>query len=462
MLRDEPTVRVRCFQYRGPDATGYLGEGIAEELIDTLSRTRGLRVIAGAETNDEASTNHEEAETLIVSGTVERQDNRFRIVARLMNTRTETQLWSDVFLAEFADLFAAQELIAQRVAEALRVEFDTAAVHDRIPEESVELYLRARQQVRLDKFLGDDGAIALLDESLKLAPGLKPAIAWRSLAIARSFWDSRVPSELTLADAEEQVTIALEEAGSQAESHLAAAILAGQAVDYAETVKHITNTLAVAPTCGTAHFYLGEIQCNTGRLIEGEERLRLALQLDPSLRYVEFNLLRLEAFRGNWAPVEEALAAHQASSEHLDGATISTFLRMSMWAQRDEWLTPIARWARMADGQHYREFFGTAASHLRAPTDPQSFDTYVRDMAALSPSIRFRSLLLQLLVEAHSRTGEEELALSALEEAVGRCSFIDIDWMERCPSTLALRSDARFLRLAEIVRDRAETIWTRL
>jgi serine/threonine-protein kinase len=460
MLRDEPTIRVRCFQYRGPEDTSYLGEGVAEELIDTLSRTRGLRVIAGASTGDEESTNQDGPLALIVNGRVERQGNRFRIVVRLINARTETQLWTDVFSAEFADLFAAQEQIAQRVAEALRLEFETAARHDRIPQESVELYLRARQQARLDKYLGDDGAIALLERSLVLAPGLRPAMAWRALAMARSFWDSRVPSELTLAEVEEQVTVALQHAGTQAESHLAAAILAGQSAQYAQSVKHLTATLEVAPTCGTAHYYLGEMQCNTGRLLEGEERLRLAMQLDPSLRYAEFPLLRQYAFRGNWAPVEKALAAHQAASSHVDGAMLSTFLRMAMWAHRDEWLSPITRWAKIAGGQHYYEFFNNAVSYLRAPTEAASFDAAVRTMAASMESIRFRSLLYQLLAEAHACTGEEDLALLALEEAVGRHAFIDIDWMERSPSTLHFRTDARFLRLVEIVRERAESIWT--
>lgn len=454
MLRGEPSLRVRPFQYRGPADTNYLGDGIAEELVDCLSRTRGLRVIASV-TPDESDSKAEAS--VLVDGTVHRQGNRFRIIARLTNADTKTQLWSEVFQGEFEDLFAAQEEIARRVAESLRLEVQTAAQHQRIPPEAVQLYYKARKQVKARQIQGPGGAIDLLDRCLELAPELTAAIGWRALAIARSFWDMNRAHEFTLEEIGTMVESALVCAPSQAESHLAAAVLASQLGDYRKAAVHLGDCLEVAPTCAEAHSYLAELQCATGRQEEGFERLRLASSLDPSLGdWNNYSVMRRRAYEGDWDEVERMLHL-QANRPRIDGMLLPQYFRFGMWARREDWLAKVAELAQQRDND-MTMFFMQGVKYLQGEVEPSAFQLGITTAARESKSLRFGALILQVGVEAHSSVGEHELALEALEAAV-RSSFNDIDWIDHCPVIDPLRADARFQRLAEIIRQRAASVW---
>jgi serine/threonine-protein kinase len=455
MLRGEPTVAVRSFAYRGPDDTSYLGDGITEELIDSLSRTRGLRVVVA--TNGEPLSDPDEIGAF-VDGTVQRQGNRFRIIARLTSAQSKTQLWSEVFQGEFEDLFEAQELIARKVAEALRIEVQASARPGDLPAKAAQLYLKARQQVRRRVVLGEGGAIELLERCLELAPSFAPAIAWHSLASARSFWDERSGTDKSVEDLRSLVDEALERAPAQAESHLAAAVLCNQSGEYARCARHLAECLEVAPTCAEAHAYLGELQCSTGRVAEGFERLRLARHLDP-LRSVfsSFAFVRNIALAGDWEAVEgEIEQVHQGVRE-INAATLALFYRFGLWARREDWLEQVLKWSQ-AGGGYATRLFREGSGYVLGRQSAESFDAGLRSAAESMHSLRFRTLLYQILTDSHAYVGESELALAALESAAG-CILNDIDWMQRCPVLEPLRSDARFQRLHDIVQRRAESVW---
>jgi TolB-like protein/DNA-binding winged helix-turn-helix (wHTH) protein len=104
----------------------YLSDGIAEEILDRLTRIDGLRVIARTSSftfRDQRADIREIAEKLHVShvleGSVRRAGDHVRITTQLVEVSSNSHLWSKIYDRELGDLFAVQDEIAASVATAL-------------------------------------------------------------------------------------------------------------------------------------------------------------------------------------------------------------------------------------------------------------------------------------------------------------------------------------------------------
>ena len=97
-----------------------------------LSHTRGLKLIAlgatrrFAEDRDPSKVGRELGADSIVDGTVQLAGERVRLSARLVDP-AGVQVWSERFDGRFEDVFALQESMGRRVAEALRLELSAIA-----------------------------------------------------------------------------------------------------------------------------------------------------------------------------------------------------------------------------------------------------------------------------------------------------------------------------------------------
>jgi TolB-like protein/Tfp pilus assembly protein PilF len=107
----------------------YLSDGLAEEMLNLLAKIPELRVISrtsafaykGKDVNlrqiaEELDVAH------VLEGSVRRSGNRLRITAQLIDARTDTHLWSEVYDRELADVFDIQDDIAGRVARELEIQ----------------------------------------------------------------------------------------------------------------------------------------------------------------------------------------------------------------------------------------------------------------------------------------------------------------------------------------------------
>jgi serine/threonine-protein kinase len=107
----------------------YFADGMTEELISTLSRIDGLRVIARTSVmrykaggnKDVAEIGRELKVGTVLEGSVRKSANQLRITAQLIDVQTQEHLWSREYDRVLQDVFAIQIDIAQQVA-ALKVD----------------------------------------------------------------------------------------------------------------------------------------------------------------------------------------------------------------------------------------------------------------------------------------------------------------------------------------------------
>ncbi len=131
----------------------YFSDGLADEIINALTRIPGLRVTArtssfafrGREQDVREIGTRLGASTLL-EGSVRRSGNRVRISAQHVSAKDGYHLWSDTYDRELSDIFAIQDEIARAIAKALSIRLEPGNVVEPSTDdmEAYKLWLRGR------------------------------------------------------------------------------------------------------------------------------------------------------------------------------------------------------------------------------------------------------------------------------------------------------------------------------
>lgn len=235
---------------------GYIADGMAEEILNRLTKSGGLRVIARSSSfafRGQAADIREIAETLGVShvleGSVRRSGDRVRITAQLISAADNSHAWSETYDRDMGELLGVQDEIAGSVATALRVTLAGVSPDSSGPAspEAFELFLQGRFFYNR-RAPGDiERAAQYFRDSLARDPSF--ARAWAALAGAYALQLSEG------LDTEEKVRPLQGEA-------------AKKAVEY-------------GPGLAVAHARLAQYYYEVGERSKGEEHFARAKALDP-------------------------------------------------------------------------------------------------------------------------------------------------------------------------------------
>jgi serine/threonine-protein kinase len=449
------------FRYHGPPAQAYLAEALAEEVIDLMSHTRGLRVVgSGAsarfkDDRDPRRVGQELSVHYVVDANVQATTRALRVAARLIDTDSGTQLWSERFEGALDDAFDLQDSLSRRIAEALRVALSVGAARAEAPEAAIEAYLRGRRALAQSKYTGEGGAIPLLEQALALAPAFAPALATYAMAAVRCWFIPGVdPTRDWESLAKESVARALAEAPDLAETHQASALVSMQFGRLPEAARSLCRAIEFAPTYAGAHQSLGAMLVEAGRTEAGLKHLRLAAQLDPSPQLALVAIARQHALDGDWAAFEGEARALRESS--FPGWPF-TAARTAAWRGDSEALRAVV--AREAESTF--PMARVAALYARAALGEAAPRALVGLLEATTPgpmAPRFRALISQCVCEVLCVRADLEGAEAALREAVAQ-ELVDLAWLERCPVLEPLRDRSAYRESLPVVRTRADQIW---
>lgn len=150
-------IAVLPFADRSPGQDqAYLGDGLAEEVLNSLSGVEGLQVAARTSSFAFRSSTETALEIgrqlnvgWLLEGSAQRNADRLRVSASLIETQSGRQVWTDVFESDSGDFFAVQDSIATAIVGALLGRLDlpdaTASRHVASPE-AQDAYYRGRAQ----------------------------------------------------------------------------------------------------------------------------------------------------------------------------------------------------------------------------------------------------------------------------------------------------------------------------
>jgi len=272
----------------------FFADGITEELIQTLSRIAGLRVIARTsimryKRSEKAPPEiaRELGATAVVEGGIQRAGRRVRITARLLDPTTSEALWSEAYDREVEDVFELQSEISRRVAASLEVQIlrtEQRALERSFTEDvrAHDLYLRGRHQLNQRTEESLRRALASFRGSLRQDPRFGRAYAGIADAYSTLAWleFQRPHQAFPRARMAAQKAISLDPGLAEAHASLGfVRFLFDRAWEGAE--EEFRTAIRLDPSYPTAHQFYSDLLKATGRLEEAEAEVRRALELDP-------------------------------------------------------------------------------------------------------------------------------------------------------------------------------------
>jgi serine/threonine protein kinase/Tfp pilus assembly protein PilF len=168
----------------------YFSDGLAEEIINALTKLPGLKVIA--RTSAFAFKGKQEdirriAESLgvahIVEGSVRKSGNRIRVTTQLIAAADGTHIWSDRYDREMTDFFSVQDEICQAIVDKLRVKLSDCYSLVKRNKENIEAYnLFLKGRYHLLKMSAEGFAKSKEHYEQAIAKDPNFALAWVGLA----------------------------------------------------------------------------------------------------------------------------------------------------------------------------------------------------------------------------------------------------------------------------------------
>jgi adenylate cyclase len=173
----------------GDPAQDYFADGVTENLTTDLSRIRDSFVIARntaftfkGKNLDAKEIGKELGVRYVLEGSVQRDQNRVRVNAQLIDAQSGAHLWADRFEEDASDLFKLQDQVVARLANSLGYELVRAEAekggHSKNPD-AIDLAMRGQvllQQTTPTKD-NNDAARAVFERALAIDPNYAAALA---------------------------------------------------------------------------------------------------------------------------------------------------------------------------------------------------------------------------------------------------------------------------------------------
>jgi TolB-like protein/Tfp pilus assembly protein PilF len=296
----------------------YFSDGLAEELINALTRVPGLRVASrtsafrfrGADVDIRQVGKGLQVAT-VVEGSVRRAGSRLRVTVQLINVEDGYHLWSERYDRQMADVFDIQdeivEAIVKAIAPALVGDARKAVRRSTGNLEAYELYLKGRHHWHLRT----PSAMRVAQQSFEQVITLDSEYALAYAGLADCFSIRRVYGWIPAAPgcdrAHEAITRAIALDTKLAEVHLshAAYVLYFEA-EWRGAEASLRQAIAVNPQFAGALAYLGFLQATDGRAAEALAHSDLAIAIDPLSTYIHYLAAVTNFVAGRFDGTEQA------------------------------------------------------------------------------------------------------------------------------------------------------------
>jgi TolB-like protein/class 3 adenylate cyclase/Tfp pilus assembly protein PilF len=322
----EKSIAVLPFENLSSDKeNAYFTDGVHDEILTNLAKIADLKVISRTSVMQYKSGRARNLRKIgkelgvahVLEGSVQREVNKVRVIAQLIDARTDAHLWAQTYDRDLADVFAIQSEIAKAIADQLQAKLspnEKKAIEQPPTTDlaAFDLYSRAKSILLTASFsvTGDPDlrkAIELLDEAVKRDPSFFDAYC--QLAYAHGYfygvWGDHTPARLALAEAALQAVTRLRP--DAAETHLARAqyLYLGPR-DYAGALAELEIARRALPNDPRVFEFTGYILRRRGQQEEGLQNLQRAVELDPR-NFLTLQQIALSyQFLGRYA---EAIAA---------------------------------------------------------------------------------------------------------------------------------------------------------
>lgn len=294
-VAEKPSVAVLPFEDLSPDKDQeYFCDGLAEELINRLTKIESLRIPARASAFSFKGKERDFAEIgeklnvkMVLDGSVRKAGNKLRITVQLVSVADSYPVWSEMYECNLEDTFSLWDQISLAVVDNLKIELlgeEKAKLMKRYTDnlEAYNLYVQGRFFWNKRTEDGLNRAIDYFEQALKL--DLEYALAYAGIADAYSMlsaYNYLPPHEIN-PKARAAVLKALEIDNTLAEVYTSLAhIKERYDFDWRGSEEDYKRAIELNSNYPLAHHWYGSLLRSIGRFSESHEEFTKALELDP-------------------------------------------------------------------------------------------------------------------------------------------------------------------------------------
>ena len=363
----------------------YFSDGIAEEILNALTKIPNLKVAARTSsfafkgTNANAQAIGEQlGVSTVLEGSVRKEGNTIRVTAQLIDANDGFHLWSGTYTRELHSVFAIQDEISRAIVSQLEI---TLTGGDQAPlvavatdnTEAYDEYLRGRYQWNRRSEESLFAAVDHFRRAIHLDSGF--ALAYAGLADASvvfPVWSRTVDPMAMYAQAEAAALQALALDSTLAGPHAALGFVKywGRH-EWEEGERELRRAIDLKPAYATAHQWLALLLAFVGRLDEAETEARTALALDPLSIVINVNVGNQLLYQRRYdAAIEQLERTLELAPEWVGPHMVLASAR-ALTNEYGQAATSIARWAEgFGFDPTWAETWAAAAEEYRTTGRP--------------------------------------------------------------------------------------------
>ena len=422
------SIAVLPFTNMSADAENeYFTDGMAEEIINALSKIQSLRVASRTasfafkgKSEDIAEIGRKLKVSTFLEGSVRKMGNRLRITAQLVNVADGYHLWSERYDREMEDIFAIQDEISQAIVVALRVilsEGEKKQIEKAraVNVQAYDYYLRGRQYFHQLRRKSLEYARQMFAKAIEIDPEYARAHAGVAdcYSLLYTYFDAR---EFNLRQADKASSKALELEPDLAEGHVAKGLAVSLSKRFDEAEQEFETAMRIDPKLFQAAYWFARARLSQGSFDEAVKLFERAAALRPE----------------DWE-TQHFLAQALMSAGRLEEAQAIRRRELKLLEQHLE-LNP----------EDPRACILGAATYANLHETDRAIELAERAMA-VDPE---DPMLLYNVACTYAQLGKTEESLSALERGVEK-GWGDKNWIEHDADLDPIREDPRFKAIVE-------------
>ncbi len=336
----DKSVAVLPFENLSADKeNAFFADGVQDEVLTDLSKVADLKVISRTSVmqyRDPGRNLREIGHALdvafIVEGSVQSAGNKIRVMAQLIDARTDVHQWAEHYDRDLADVFAIQSEIAQNIASQLQSKLSPGekAAFAQPPTtdlKAYEFYTRARVVQVWDNPGGAEGSLreklTLLEDAVRHDPGF--ALAYCELSKTYDDYEDNTGDHAYLEPARQAAEKAIQLRPDLGETHRELARYYLHAENFGRARDEAAIALRTLPNDAETYRLISEANRAQDHWEEALGNMEKAHELDPSDYEIEYYLGTIYESMRRYKEREQMLLKNRAVSK-LDTAWVQICL----------------------------------------------------------------------------------------------------------------------------------------
>jgi TolB-like protein len=428
----------------GDPGQEYFADGMTEELINDLGQVSTLRVISMTSAMSYKGTKkklpdiaRELSVSGVVEGSVQREGNKVRISAQLIDASTDRPIWAHTYVRDMTSALVLQGEVAQAIADEISINL-TPQQQARLARsrpadsEAQDLYLHGMLQLDADNC---QSAIDYFTQAVARNPGYAQAHAALANCYGRLGESGRMAYKDAFSKQKAEATKAVELDESLPEGH---AELANTAMtldwDWAAAATEFHRALELNPSSALVHQKYAFYLVRTGQPREALAEVERGVELDP----VSGRSFHYEGFIDYFSRQYDRALALIKTVRGLDiNPPDWSFLLGDVYAEKGMYAESIGEFLKSGNGPDSLGHLGNAYARAGQVAAARKTIAQLEENVAKDGVGRYEIALV------YTGLGEKQEAFKWLEEAYN-AHDVGLVYLKIDPCLDPLRSDPRF------------------